>query len=184
MSNVWYYASGGTPQGPLNLADLLSIISRAGRPSDVLIWSPGFEGWERAADVREIAERLFNPPPVDDPKPASNALPPAPIPVQESQSHSLEDVKWVGTTDPKLKGIAGWLILFAIGQVAGPLTFLGSALKYYGELDGALWQQFPATFIGEAVITAALFVLYFATAYAFFKTRILACLSGKLSRPL
>lgn len=75
-------------------------------------------------------------------------------------------MKWSPIEKPQ--GIGGWLILFAIGQVVGPLKFIASTLHYYDGVDAAQLEKFPITFIGEGVMNFTLFVLITCTSVAFF----------------
>jgi hypothetical protein len=70
---------------------------------------------------------------------------------------------------PQLSGIAGWLILIAIGQVVGVLKLLGSLAQYYGDVDPKLFQQFPVTVWGEAALNIGFVALAIYTAVLFFR---------------
>src|SRR6476660_6519915 len=166
MSNIWYRAEGETTYGPMTLAELTSEITTAPRPTDVFVWRPGLPQWQRAQDVREVAERLFTPPPMIPKKAPHAALqPPAPLVCVEASGAAPADrMKSTPGNDRKLEGIGGWLILFAIGQVVGPLKFVAGTLQYYQTIDRTLFDKFPTTFIGEGLINFALFMFYFWTA--------------------
>jgi YidC/Oxa1 family membrane protein insertase len=72
MSNVWYYALQGKSVGPLSLADLTAILSNVSTAKDVLVWRDGFEQWQRADTVPELANfvtKLPQPPPLPPPLP-------------------------------------------------------------------------------------------------------------------
>jgi GYF domain 2 len=64
MSDIWYYALDAKEVGPLTLADLSAILSRASNPKDVLVWRAGFEQWQRAANVPELSAFVIKPPPL------------------------------------------------------------------------------------------------------------------------
>src|SRR5215203_573173 len=72
--------------------------------------------------------------------------------------------------ESKLKGIGGWLILVAIGQVLGPVKNLGTLLQYYSSMDRSMFGQFPVTFIGEGLLNFFLLLFIFWTTVAFFRT--------------
>jgi len=67
-------------------------------------------------------------------------------------------------------GIGGWLLLLALGQIAGPMKFFASVIQYYGTLDGALFQKFPITLIGEALLNLVVGAVYLITAVLFFRS--------------
>jgi hypothetical protein len=73
MTDSWYYAAGDKSVGPLSLADLTTILSRASNAKDVLVWRAGFEQWQRAATVAELAAFVIKPP---KPPPLPPRLPP------------------------------------------------------------------------------------------------------------
>src|SRR5262249_15542999 len=157
MSELWYYAEGGETRGPLSLADLGGNLSKVSDQERVLVWRKGFENWKPVSAVSEVAGQMIRPPPLRPPPPpvVSPAEPPSKIhePVVSDDLGALKDVK------PPLSGIAGWLILIAIGQVVGVIKLLGSLVQYYGEADPKLFQQFPVTMWGEAALNAGFVVL-------------------------
>ena len=137
MSELWYYAEGGEPRGPLSLADLIGNLSQASDPEKVLVWRKGFENWRPLSAVSEVAGQMIRPPPLRPPPPpvVSPAEPPSKIHepvVSDDDVGALKDFK------PPLSGIAGWLILIAIGQVVGVIKLLGS-------LAQVLWGGRPET---------------------------------------
>lgn len=73
MSDIWYYALDDKEVGPLPLADLTAILARASNPKDVLVWRAGYEKWQRAATVPELAAFVIKPPPPPQP---TSSLPP------------------------------------------------------------------------------------------------------------
>ena len=76
MSDVWYYAEGQKSVGPLSLADLTAILSRVSNAKDVLVWRDGFEQWQRAATVAELAAFVNRPPKPPPLPPSPPSLPP------------------------------------------------------------------------------------------------------------
>jgi uncharacterized protein DUF2569/uncharacterized protein DUF4339 len=168
MSELWYYAEGGETRGPLSLADLVGNLSQASDPEKVLVWRKGFENWKPVSAVSEVAGQMIRPPPLRPPPPpvVSPAEPPSKIHepvVSDDDVGALKDFK------PPLSGIAGWLILIAIGQVVGVIKLLGSLAQYYGEADPKLFQQFPVTMWGEAALNAGFVALAIYTAVLFFQ---------------
>jgi hypothetical protein len=66
-------------------------------------------------------------------------------------------------------GIAGWLILIAIGQIFGPLrTVVSLGLYYTDATTKAAFEKFPVALYGEALLNIAFAVVVGFTAYAFF----------------
>ena len=64
MSDIWYYAQGDDPVGPLSLADLKAILSRVSDAKNVLVWRRGFAEWKKAENVTELAAVVIRPPPI------------------------------------------------------------------------------------------------------------------------
>jgi uncharacterized protein DUF2569/uncharacterized protein DUF4339 len=149
MSAVWYYADRATKHGPMTLAELSAALSAVSAPRETLVWRPGFESWQRAGDVSELAG-ASGPPPFPPPPPTS-------------------DLASGAASDAKLKGIGGWLILVAIGQVLAPVKLFISIAQYYGTLDRELIEKFPLAFAGEGLLNLALVVLCVSTAILFFR---------------
>jgi NAD/NADP transhydrogenase beta subunit len=74
------------------------------------------------------------------------------------------------TNEDKLRGIGGWLLLLALGQILGPIKFVVSIVQYYATLETALFEKLPVTLAGEALLNLAAGALYFITAVLFFRT--------------
>jgi hypothetical protein len=60
--------------------------------------------------------------------------------------------------EEELFGIGGWLIVLAVGQVVGPLSFLGSVVRNYSELADY-----------EAVMNIAVLIIMLSTTILFFR---------------
>src|SRR5262245_18487584 len=168
MSELWYYAEGGETRGPLSLADLVGNLSQVADPEKVLVWRKGFENWKPVSAVSEVAGQMIRPTPLrpTPPTAVSPAEPPSKIHepvVSDDVAGALKDVK------PPLSGIAGWLILSAIGQVVGVIKLLGSLAQDYGDADPQLFQQFPVAMWGEAALNAGYVALAIYTAVLFFR---------------
>ena len=54
-NKLWYYAEGEKSVGPMPFADLTDVLLRTAKPSDLLVWRPGFAQWKRAEEVSEFA---------------------------------------------------------------------------------------------------------------------------------
>lgn len=158
MSEEWYYAEGEAARGPMTLAELASILGRFPDPYRVPVWRPGFERWQWAEDVSDVAAALAQ---------RRGADPSLLTPPQRAIPYATTPTPVV---DPKLSGIGGWLILVAIGQVLGPLRFIVSMIQYYSSLDTALLRRIPVAMLGEGLMNVALGLLYGYTAFLFFST--------------
>jgi hypothetical protein len=170
MSNIWYLAQGESSLGPMTLPELVSKISTAPSPEDASVWRPGFSDWQKAPSVREIADCLFIPPPLTGRVPKEINARLTAQRTEEKTRDDLKGVQWSPGEKSTLKGIGGWLILFAIGQVVGPLKSLVSFLEYLQTIDRSMIERFPVTFIGEGLINVFFLLFVFWTAVAFFRT--------------
>jgi hypothetical protein len=63
-ANGWYYAQGEKTFGPVDLKELQVILSRISDPRNLLVWRAGFEGWQQAGNVPELAQLIDKPPPL------------------------------------------------------------------------------------------------------------------------
>ncbi len=85
--NQWYYARGGSQQGPVTLAALKALIQSGGLdPATDLVWNPSMKDWLPAHQVRELATgspaAISPPAPTTDPgnpyaAPSSAWVPPS-----------------------------------------------------------------------------------------------------------
>jgi hypothetical protein len=66
MSDGWHYAEGRKTVGPLTLTEMQRVLSKVSDPHNLLVWKAGFEDWERAGNVPELAELIYKPPPLPD----------------------------------------------------------------------------------------------------------------------
>jgi hypothetical protein len=74
------------------------------------------------------------------------------------------------TADPEPRGIRGWLIVVAIGQVLGPLRLLLTLAFYYSVKENIdVFRQYPLAGYGELVLHALMVVLVIWTASLFFR---------------
>jgi hypothetical protein len=48
----------------LDLKELQVVLSGISDPHNLLVWRAGFEGWQRAGNVPELAEFIDKPPPL------------------------------------------------------------------------------------------------------------------------
>jgi hypothetical protein len=63
-ANGWHYTQGEKTFGPMDLKELQVILSRLSDPRNLLVWRVGFEGWQRAGNVAELAQFIDKPPPL------------------------------------------------------------------------------------------------------------------------
>lgn len=61
MEQDWFYAEGEVSVGPLSSDALIRALRRTTEPGKVLVWRAGFESWQPASEVPEIAGRLVKP---------------------------------------------------------------------------------------------------------------------------
>jgi hypothetical protein len=152
MSEFWYYAESSETKGPISFAELIGILSRLPNPSNVPVWRVGFDDWKAAGTDREIAERLFRPPPLRA-QTQPNPEPPRP------QSSAL---------GPKLKGLQGWLAFLGWSQFIGIVSLLFYYLTYYTRaIEGGWFKKLPLAFWSEAAINVATFALVIQTTILF-----------------
>jgi Protein of unknown function (DUF2569)/GYF domain 2 len=162
-ANGWHYAEGEKTFGPTDLKEIQVVLSQISDPRNLLVWKVGFKDWERAGNVPELAEFIDKPPPLpqtSQPRRSGNS--------QQQEQTTLSKPEPL-STDPKLTGIGGWLILVALGQIFGPIKFLVSIGQYYSTLDSNIIGKLPVTFAGEAVINFSVLVLFIYTAILFFR---------------
>ncbi|MBR0847106.1 DUF2569 family protein [Bradyrhizobium diazoefficiens] len=160
MTDLWYYAEGGQPRGPLSLVELIPLLARISDPRHVKIWRHGFEDWKAVEDVREVAQQLFRPPPLT-PAPPPLATVREPV-VTAEEAGEFRNVK------PELTGIGGWLGLLAFGQVMGILRLIVSVGQYMQSISDDTWKRFPTAIWGELVMNAGLICLCIYTASLLF----------------
>jgi uncharacterized protein DUF2569/uncharacterized protein DUF4339 len=158
MSDEWYYAEGEAARGPMTLAELASMLVRFSDPYHVPVWRPGFERWQWAEDVTDVAAALAH---------YRGSDPSRLTPTRRAIPHATTSTRVVAS---ELSGIGGWLILMAIWQVFWPLRFLVSKIWYYATFDTALFKEIPVAMLGEGVINIALALLYAFTVICFFAT--------------
>ena len=69
QATVWHVAENGQTKGPFDAATLAQMIPQGSFTRDTLVWSPGQEGWKKAAEVDEL-QKLFASTPPPPPPPA------------------------------------------------------------------------------------------------------------------
>lgn len=58
MTDVWYYAQGDKPVGPLTFNELKAMLSGISKPQDMLVWRAGFVDWIEAGNVAQLVPYL------------------------------------------------------------------------------------------------------------------------------
>jgi len=173
MSNVWYYALDGKTVGPLTQAQLIDALSRLPKAENTLVWQSGLPDWRKALDFSELLPYVVKPPPLPPlppPLPPRISASPLDATVHLTGEPSVSEVDAAQFKDVRadLAGIAGWLVIVAIGQVLGPLRLLASLGQYYEKLDKSIVESFPVVVWGEAAMNASMFLLTVSTAILFF----------------
>jgi len=164
MSDVWYYAACNNSVGPLSKATLIEALSQMQEPKNALVWRSGFADWKKVSEISELFPYVAKPPPLPPP------LPPLAAPKFTGEpSVSAADAAQFKNLKPDLTGIAGWLIIVAIGQVLGPLRLLVSLGEYYEKMDKRIVESFPIAVWGEAALNAFIFLFVVYTAVLFFR---------------
>lgn len=69
------------------------------------------------------------------------------------------------------RGIGGWLILLAIGEVLGPFQILTGMISEYASIPDGTFARMPVAFIGDCLIRLALIGVLVYSAYLFFNKR-------------
>ena len=83
VSNDWYYAEAGTPQGPVGLSELSRLASEGRIGPSTLYWRSGLDQWTPGADILELS-RLWpstrrSPAPSTPERPVGPPVPVAPL---------------------------------------------------------------------------------------------------------
>jgi hypothetical protein len=63
MTDGWHYVEGERTVGPIDLREMQIVVSKISDPRNLWVWKIGFKDWERAGNVQELAEFIYNPPP-------------------------------------------------------------------------------------------------------------------------
>jgi YidC/Oxa1 family membrane protein insertase len=145
MSDAWYYADGEKPVGPLAFADLTAILSRVSNAEDVLVWRAGFEQWQRAVSVAELAAFVIKPPkPPHLPPPLpslSSTLPSGPSIVSATEKdHKNPPSVYRAGLDKRSRNIIVAIVL-GLMVVIGWQYFVGYPQMERQRQEAALKQQ-------------------------------------------
>ena len=63
MSKQWFYAANGQQQGPYPEAQFRDLIANGTVRADILVWSEGMAGWQKAAEIPGLAPSAAARPP-------------------------------------------------------------------------------------------------------------------------
>jgi hypothetical protein len=166
MTDLWYYAEGEKACGPLSIDELIPLLVRVSDPRRIMIWRHGFDDWKPVEQVREVAQQIFRPPPL---RPGPPPIPPISAPLVREPVIDAEDAAHFKDVKPELTGIGGWLALIGFGQIIAVVRFLVSVGEYYSKIDGQLFEKFPTTMWGEALMNGAVLWLFVYTTSLFFR---------------
>jgi hypothetical protein len=161
MAELWFYAEGGQQRGPVTISELLPLLARIADSQRVLVWREGLESWKPVAEVRELAEQLLRPQPLE----------PAPPPVAAAREPAVlaEDAAAFRDVQPETTGISGWLALLAFGQVMGILRFVFNVGQYLQSISDEVWTYFPTVIWSEMLINAVMIGLTIWTTVLLFR---------------
>ncbi|QCI67152.1 DUF2569 family protein [Phreatobacter stygius] len=70
-----------------------------------------------------------------------------------------------------LEGIAGWLIIVAIGQIAGPIAFILGTRSLFASLPEGTARDMPVAFLGAVLLELTVLGLLVFTAFLFFNKK-------------
>ena len=164
---MWYFGDGGTPRGPVELAEIRRLIADGRVTPATLVWRDGFAGWLPAGQT-ELA-RL--PPPT----PAIPALPPpyaaAPVAYAPAMGYPAAGVHyagfWIRVLAVIIDGVILQLSSLSLGLTFGLLFSISAAsrtpassfglvlsglggvivllwgLAYYTAIPAGRWQATP-----------------------------------------
>jgi len=68
-NDIWYYANGNEPVGPMSLDDLGLIVTSLPNGGEILVWKSGFAQWQKVKSVPELAVLFIEPPTPSAPMP-------------------------------------------------------------------------------------------------------------------
>jgi predicted RNA-binding protein with TRAM domain len=75
MVDEWYYAHGSEAVGPFALHDLKAGLAKLPDWQNVRVWRDGFDGWQRAGDLEEVAKQASTPRPAQQAREAQAGTP-------------------------------------------------------------------------------------------------------------
>ncbi|MCK1395587.1 DUF2569 family protein [Bradyrhizobium sp. 1] len=161
MAELWFYAESGQQHGPMSISELLPLLAGIADSQRVLVWREGLESWKPVAEVREIAEHLLRPQPLN----------PAPPPVDATREPAVlaDDAAAFKDVQPEMTGISGWLALLAFGQVMGILRLVFNVGQYVQSITDEVWTYFPTVIWTEMLINAAMIGLAIWTTVLLFR---------------
>jgi hypothetical protein len=128
MSDIWYHGAEDKTVGPLSLTDLKDILAREFDARNLLVWRAGFEQWQKAETVPELAICVNKPPPLPPSVPSSELrLAPDQVLQTGNRSSSLK-------RRPLAASIASAVV---IAMIVGGMRFLAHPSPTTAKLDSA-----------------------------------------------
>ncbi|WP_338318071.1 DUF2569 family protein [Bradyrhizobium ottawaense] len=123
MGGFWYLAKGGQPSQPLAFDELMEEVLRQPDPLRTYVWHTSFSDWQRAENVRDIANYVAA---SFLSRSASYPAVPPPIPVTPKDTKRAGESKW-----------AGWAVLVAVIVGMGIVRQFNTTTKPEPTIDPA-----------------------------------------------
>jgi GYF domain 2 len=127
-NDLWYYANGNEPVGPMSLDDLGSFLTRLPNGREIPVWNSRFAQWQKVKSVPELAVLFVKSPPIDAPQIMSGE----PLVARAStgrERHELNDV-----VDPAAEK---WQRFTKTGIAVLWKTYIGVGMSFGLILEGS-----------------------------------------------
>jgi hypothetical protein len=105
MDAIWFYQDGNERRGPVNVEQLIAVLTTAQDPRRILVWHAGLAGWMAAGDLPELSQQL---PP---------ALPASPVPQAPYRLVPVAEAEGIAKLYRRLVLLVGLQILLSFGQI-------------------------------------------------------------------
>jgi hypothetical protein len=156
-TSKWFYGEYGKRyEGPVTSERMKSMLRTGELPTDALVWRAGFDCWQPLSDVAEsIVAGAEESAPDGAPEP-----PPLPGTPEHAALFASEGPGGQGVPRDTAPPIGGWLILPAIGFVAGPVLTVLVAVGAYSasEMSFHVWRFFAVFAACEIYVTRLFFL--------------------------
>ncbi len=167
----WYYIRDDVRVGPVTQGDLCELFRTGSLPSSTLVHSDAFEEWVPASSIAALRALCEQAPPVA--RPAGPAG-------ERARMDSFDALDYAQSDLDGPSGIAGWLVLPAIGMVFNPLRQAVMTLGFWviadkvsaGKAVAPILRGISAGSFRMLAMLSAIFCLYQVfTAVLFFGKR-------------